>query len=247
MRLITIASSSSGNCYLLRASGGQTLILEAGVKLLEVKKKIDFDLSQITGVLVTHLHADHSGYITEFQKAGIYCYMNEATKENKFGQYEYYNVNILKAKHTYQIGEFKVQPFALKHDVPNFGYLISHPESGLTCFITDTHYCPYRFPGLNQVIVECNYNDEIVNKHLSDGTANMYVRNRVIKSHMELQTTIDFLQANDLSAVNNIVLIHLSAENSNASEFHSRIQSLTGKAVHIATPGMNIEFNIEPF
>lgn len=247
MRLITIASSSSGNCYLLRASGGQTLILEAGVKLLEVKKKIDFDLSQITGVLVTHLHADHSGYITEFQKAGIYCYMNEATKENKFGQYEYYNVNILKAKHTYQIGTFKVLPIDLKHDVPNFGYLIDHPESGLFCFITDTHYCTYKFPGLNNVIIEANYSDEIVNKKLAEGTANLYVRNRVIKSHMELQTTLDFLRANDLSAVNNIVLIHLSDSNSDAALFQQQVQEATGKSVYVATPGMDIPFNKTAF
>jgi len=247
MKLITLGSSSAGNGYLLRASDGETLLLEAGVKLIEVKKAIDFDLSQITGVLVTHSHNDHSGYLPEYQKAGINCYMNEATRQSKFGENKYYNVFTLDAKHTYQIGTFTAMPISLKHDVQNYGYLISHAESGLTCFITDTHYCPYKFPGLNQVIIEANYSDEIVNKHLEEGTGNMYVRNRVIKSHMELQTTIDFLQANDLTAVNNILLIHLSEGNSNAAEFQSRIQEVTGKAVHVAAPGLEVEFNKEPF
>lgn len=247
MILITLGSSSSGNGYLLRASNGDTIIMEAGVKFIEVKKALNFDLSQITGCLVTHSHNDHSGYLAEYQKAGISCFVNDATRQSKFGEHLYYNISILKPKFTYQIGAFMVQPFNLKHDVPNFGYLINHPETGLFCFITDTHYCPYKFPGLNQVIVECNYSDEIIEKHLSEGNANLFVRNRVIKSHMELQTTIDFLKANDLSEVNNIVLVHLSEGNSNALEFQKRIKDITGKAVHIAAPGLHIPFNKEPF
>lgn len=247
MRLITLGSSSSGNGYLLRASNGETLILEAGVKLIEVKRALNFDMSQIAGVICSHSHNDHSGYLAEYQKVGIKCYVNDHTRQNKFGEHLYYNVNILKAKFTYQIESFKVHGFNLKHDVPNFGYLIDHPETGLFCFITDTHYCPFKFPGMNQVIVECNYSDEIINKHLANGSGNMYVRNRVIKSHMELQTTIDFLQANDLSKVNNIVLIHLSAGNSNAAEFQKKIQDITGKTVHIAVPGLDIPFNKTAF
>lgn len=247
MRFITLGSSSSGNGYLLRASSGETLILEAGVKLIDVKRAVNFDLSNITGVLCSHSHNDHSGYLTEYQKAGINCYVNDHTRQNKFGEHLYYNVNILKAKFTYQIGSFRVQGIPLKHDVPNFGYLINHLETGLFCFITDTHYCPFKFPGMNQVIVECNYSDEIMDRNLADGSGNLFVRNRVIKSHMELQTTIDFLLANDLSKVNNIVLVHLSEGNSHAAEFQKKIKDVTGKTVHVATPSMDIPFNKEPF
>ncbi len=247
MRFITLGSSSTGNGYLLISSTGEVLIIEAGIKLLEVKRHINFDLSKIAGVICSHSHNDHSGHIADYQKAGINCFMNDQTRQSKFGEHQYYNVTVLKAKTVYNIGSFKVQPINLKHDVPNFGYLIEHAESGLFCFITDTHYCPYVFPGMNNILVECNYSDAIVEENLKRGTANMFVRNRVLQSHMELDTTIGFLKANDLSKVNNIVLLHLSEGNSNAADFQKRIQELTGKSVFVAAPCLNIEFNKTSF
>lgn len=247
MRFITLGSSSAGNGYILRASDNEMLILEAGVRLSTVKESTGFDLSDITGCLVSHAHNDHSGYITDYQKAGIKCYMNEHTRQSKFGDNKLHNVFTLQAKHTFQIGTFKVLSIELRHDVPNFGYLIEHAETGVFTFITDTHYCPYKFPGLNNILIEANYSDEIVNKHLADGTGNMYVRNRVIKSHMELQTTIDFLKANDLSQVHNIVLLHLSESNSDPGAFQKRIKELTGKSVYVALKGMNIPFDKTAF
>ena len=247
MKFITLGSSSAGNGYLLQSSTGETLVIEAGIKLIEAKRYVDFDLSKIPGVIVSHSHNDHSGRLDEYQKAGINCYVNEQTRQSRFGGRFYHNVKKLKTKVVYDIGTFRVQPFELKHDVMNFGYLINHPESGLFCFITDTHYCPYKFPGLNNILVECNYSDAIVEKKLLEGTGNMFVRNRVLTSHMELDTTMGFLKANDLSKVNNIVLLHLSDGNSNSDLFRKKIQDLTGKSVFVAQSGLNIEFNKQPF
>jgi len=247
MKFITLGSSSSGNGYLLRASDGETLIIEAGVKLLDVKKALDFDLSHIAGCIVSHSHNDHAGRLDEYQRAGIKCYVNDQTRQSKFGEHQYYNINVVKAKVFYQIGSFKVRPFELKHDVMNYGYLIDHPESGLFPFITDTHYCPFRFPGMNNILIEANYADKIIEEKLIAGTANVFVRNRVIFSHMEIDTTLDFLKANDLSKVNNICLLHLSSDNSNAADFKRRIQELTGKSVFVAQSGLNIEFNKTAF
>jgi phosphoribosyl 1,2-cyclic phosphodiesterase len=55
MRLIVIGSGSSGNTYILK---GETsaLIIEAGVNPLEVKKAMDFDISKIVGVCISHEH-----------------------------------------------------------------------------------------------------------------------------------------------------------------------------------------------
>jgi phosphoribosyl 1,2-cyclic phosphodiesterase len=244
MRFITLSSSSSGNGYILLSQSGEVLVIEAGVSLMEVKKALGFDLSKITGCIVSHLHNDHSGKISEYLQSGIICYMNFQTSQHKG---PHHNIKVIESKRTYWIGNFKVTPFLLKHDVENYGYLIWHDEMGLCPFITDTHYCTYTFPGMNNILVECNYSDAIVDEKLLRGTANLYVRNRVIQSHMELQTTIDFLKANDLSKVNNIVLLHLSEGNSNAKEFKQSIQDLTGKQVYIAEPGLNIEFGKTSF
>jgi len=78
---------------------------------------------------------------------------------------------------------------------------------------------------------------------LLDGTANKFVRDRVLTYHMEFETCKNFLKANDLSKVANIVLLHLSMGNSDVKRFKKEVIALTGKQVFIAEPGLNIELN----
>ena len=81
---------------------------------------------------------------------------------------------------------------------------------GTTLFLTDTYYVENTFKGLNHVIIEANYSDEIIEQKSFNGTINPFVRDRVYKSHMSLETCIKTLKANDLSSVKTITLIHLS-------------------------------------
>ena len=53
--LKVLGSGSSGNGYLL-TNGKETLILETGVKFIECKKALNFDLSSIVGAIVSHEH-----------------------------------------------------------------------------------------------------------------------------------------------------------------------------------------------
>jgi phosphoribosyl 1,2-cyclic phosphodiesterase len=157
-------------------------------------------------------------------------------------------MRVLAAKKKYQFGEFVVMPFDIIHDAPEpFGYLIQHPECGLVLFVTDTQYLKPTFPGLNQVIIEANYSQEIIDGRMDDGDTIAFVRNRVVQSHMSLDTCKGVLRANDLSKVNNIVLIHLSDGNSHAKEFVNEIQNITGKNVFAAQKDLVIDFDISSF
>jgi len=55
MFLKCIASGSGGNSYVLENSK-EVLILDAGVPLIEVKKVIDFQISKVTGCVISHEH-----------------------------------------------------------------------------------------------------------------------------------------------------------------------------------------------
>jgi phosphoribosyl 1,2-cyclic phosphodiesterase len=245
MELIVLGSSSTGNGYLLRSAAGDVLIIETGIRLSKVKEALGFDLSHVHGALITHSHADHSGRVGEYLAAGVRCYASPETITEK--DIVHHNFIAVTAKATFRAGPFTIMPFALVHDVTCYGYLIRHDECGQVCFITDTLYCRYRFPGLNQVIIEANYSDEILDANLSTGKTILQVRNRVVSSHMSLDTCRAFLRANDLRAVRNIVLIHLSSSNASADGFRDDIQRMTGKQTHIAEPGMTINLNLNPF
>ena len=55
MILKTIATGSSGNCYILTCNN-EKLILDAGLPIKAIKIGLDFDLGGIQGVLITHAH-----------------------------------------------------------------------------------------------------------------------------------------------------------------------------------------------
>jgi hypothetical protein len=55
MKLIVVNSNSSGNAYALD-SGSEILLLEAGMKMAEVKKQINYRLNDVVGVCVSHAH-----------------------------------------------------------------------------------------------------------------------------------------------------------------------------------------------
>lgn len=247
MRLIVLSSDSTGNGYLLKASDGEVLILEAGVRLSKVKRALDFNLEKIAGLVVSHSHDDHAGHLLEYQAAGIPCYVNQATKLSRMGEMNFYKTYVIEERKRKVVGNFMILPFELEHDVQNFGYLIHHHESGIICFITDTHYCRYTFKGLNNILIEANYSQQIIDRNLMDGKGNLYVRNRVLTHHMELETCRDFLMANDLTHVNKIILLHLSAQNSDVRMFQSEIQKTTGKSVHVAYSGFVTDLNKTPF
>lgn len=241
MQLHVIGTGSKGNCYLLE---GETsaLIIECGMPFLEVKKALDFKLEKIAGCLVSHIHGDHFKFNREYINAGIDVFMELKYCEEAYQRS--HRIRIFTNKKTFTAGEFTVHPFDVEHDVPTSGFLINHPECGNVLFLTDTVFCRYNFPDLNQVIIEANYSDSILNNK-PEGIK--FVRDRVINSHMELGQCIRTLRANNLTGVNNIVLIHLSDSNSHEEIFKAEVEAATGKNVTVASNGMKINFNLTPF
>lgn len=56
MKLHCLNTGSEANGYILQASNGDSLILEAGVRAIEMKKALNFDISKIQGLLLSHQH-----------------------------------------------------------------------------------------------------------------------------------------------------------------------------------------------
>lgn len=239
MKLTVISSGSIGNCYLLH-NDRECLVLEAGVSFKEVKKALDFKISIINGVLVTHEHQDHAKYISDYMNAGINVYSSDETQEALriiTGEY----CKSMEPNKSYRIGNFTVKSFEVVHDVPCLGYLIIHPEFGRLLFVTDTEYVAYRFKNLNHILIEANYSKELIGEyHKSLG-------DRVKLSHMEIDTTCEFLRSNNNSNLMNVVLLHLSDYTSNEVQFIAKAKKVVNSSVYVATKGLEIDLNTDPF
>lgn len=246
MKLKVIGTGSKGNCYLLE-SETETLIIEAGVKITDIKKALKFDLSKVVGCIVTHEHMDHSTAISDLMKCGINMYASAGTLHSRF-VFSLPRAKAIKSKEVFKVGSFKIMAFDVKHDAAEpLGFLIEHPECGKVLFLTDTFYCPYTFSGLTNIIIEANYSKEIIDRKFGSESGLEFLRNRILKSHFSLANCKEMLAANDLSKVNNIVLIHLSDSNSDEIQFQKEVAESTGKNVTVATNGLEISFNKTPF
>lgn len=244
MELKVISSGSKGNAYILR-NEDEALIIECGVNINQIKAALAFKFAKVVGCVVTHEHDDHAKSIQSLMNLGIDVYASKGTHDAKKTT-KHHRSKILNNKASHLIGGFEIIPFDVVHDAAEpFGFLIHHKDCGNVLFLTDTAYSKYRFPFLNNIIIEANYSKSIIDQKYGPESEMYFLRNRILKSHMSLENCIGFLDANNISEspVNNIVLIHLSDSNSNEKQFKEEVQASTGKHVTVANQNMVIPFN----
>lgn len=191
-------------------------------------------------------HEDHARSLNDFLTCGIRVLaladvFDAANPRNRVF------CKIIEPMHGYKVGGFKVFVLPVVHDVPCAGFVIEHQEMGRLLFITDTMMLEYRLPNLNHVMIEANYSDAILQQNIDRGLMPPAMRGRLLGSHMELQTTKEILRTTDLSAANEVILLHLSDGNSNAKVFAEDARQIAGKPAYIARAGLEVNLDKLPY
>lgn len=245
MQLRCLGSGSSGNCYLIE-NERECLVLEAGLPLKEVKKALDFNISKIVGVLISHIHNDHRKYAEEFIQSGIHVYSSWDTAHDILSTENTCNVCV-RCGYWYKVGGFTVTPFECVHDVECYGFIIRHQDIGTLLFASDTEYIKQNFLKLqlNHIMVECNYSQKIIDSRFHQGETVKGLRDRVLQSHMELETCKEFIRQNKTVMLDNIILLHLSDGNSNEQQFIQEIQEVAGERVNVFVADKDLTVNID--
>lgn len=214
MYLKCLGSSSAGNCYLLTSDSGETLILDCGIPIKEIKKGLNWNIKDVVGVLCTHKHFDHSKSLNEFKTMGIPIYA-------PYLKIDYMSMNM---------GEFTVKPFDLTtidgswthtdangEPCPIYGFLITHKEMGRMLYITDCELIKWKFKDINHILLGVNYDRDLVDT--DDPKAN-----HVFRGHLSIDTACDFVKANYSDSLQNVIMCHLSAENSDRDSFIEKMK-----------------------
>lgn len=230
MEIKVVGTGSSGNCYIL-GDQKESLIIEAGMKFIDVKKALDYDISKVVGCVVSHSHSDHCKYAEDIKNAGIPVFGHESISPSK----------PLKSGCGYKIGSFRVIPIDVQHDVPCFAYLIAHEKIGKLLFVTDTMTFNYNINGVNHIMIEANYEDYIIEKNIENGYIQHILRDRIMQSHMSLDNAIETIKHLSSKYLENIILIHLSSWNSNAKMFSEMVAKKVGMIPTIASKGKSID------
>ena len=226
MTFTPLASSSHGNAYVV-SDGATSILLECGLSFKKLQKALGFDVGGIAACLISHEHKDHAGCYMELIKSGIPVFASEGTVE----VLDCDLIQTMEERQEVHIGTLDVLPFATFHDAAEpFGFLIrSRIDGEKLLFATDTVNLAYRFPGVNIVALEANYDDEILARatRMPDK-----VRHRNQKSHMEIGRTCTFLKKMDRSLVHTVFLLHLSDACSNSALFQDMAERVC--------PGINV-------
>ena len=233
MKFEALASSSHGNAYIV--SDKETrILLECGLSRRKLQQLSGFRLSDISACVVSHEHKDHSGCVADLLAGGMSVYMSEGTAV-ALGL----EGNALEAaeavEHQKQItvGTIDIVPFATFHDAKEpLGFLFrSRLDGNILAFATDTVNLNYRFPGVNILAIEANFDKYILERcqRMPEKT-----RHRVASTHMEIDVLCDYLHRLDLSACREIYLLHLSDATSHEGHFINKVCRAVPRHVRVA-------------
>lgn len=170
-------------------------------------------------------------------KAQIPIYSNQEVAD------KFQGVKILKPKVQYKIGGFVVMALPVQHNCTNYSYLVTHEEFGSLVFCTDAVNFPYKIKGLNHLLIEGNYSEDLMIDNLC--------RNQEIRSHneyhMEISKTIEAIKRNMNPDLRTLMLIHLSDGQSDEKLFQKMVFEEVGIKPIIADKNIIVELNKEDF
>lgn len=135
------------------------------------------------------------------------------------------------------MGEFTVKPFDLTtidgnwthtdangEPCPIYGFLIAHKEMGRMLYITDCEVVKWKFKGINHILLGVNYDKDLIDR---DNTGKA---NHVFRGHLSIDTACDFVKANYSDSLQNVIMCHLSSENSDRDSFIEKMKKVARNA-----------------
>lgn len=239
MKIVSLASSSRGNAHLVH-DGETKLLLDCGLPFAKLKaalwehRECTGRLSHIQGCLVSHEHKDHARAARELSSYGVDIWASLGTL-TALGLVGNYRSRELRGIRT--IGSWEIRGFRVEHPDaadPRGFFLHSTETQERLLYVTDTAYVVPLFSGLTHIMIACNWSEGAFSRPSSGDWNNRAMRRRVRSHHMSLERVIAMLEANDLSRVEEIHLLHLSDAHSDEVVFRDAVEKAVGRPTYVA-------------
>lgn len=165
MTLYSLASSSSGNCYLYQF-GTTFILVDMGISkksLSDKLEKLNISISDIDEIFLTHEHSDHvRGLKTFVKKEKQTINLTNGTYEAL--SYDFDSRNLIKKNQKVLVNDVLVEVVSTSHDASEpVGFIFNYQDKEYV-HLTDTGYIPIplqkRINNLFFYLIESNYEDE---------------------------------------------------------------------------------------
>ncbi len=222
MQIEVLGSSSAGNAYVV-SDGETNILLECGFTLKEMQSRSLFNLVNVDACFISHYHQDHSKGVNDLLKYAIDVYALPETL-SALNVSEHHRAKAVEVGKVIDINTLKILPVSMYHDCPCVGYMVYSTKTNERLFFaTDTYKITVNPQEVDYLILEINYQKEIVNNLVNEGIMEASVRARLLFSHFELSKAISWLNKIDKSRLKRIYVCHLSSRNSNESEIKNTL------------------------
>ncbi len=213
MQIKSLASGSSGNCY--HVSDGKTqLLIECGLPVREIHKRLGYGLSYVEACLISHSHGDHCEAAAEIVTAGVKVYASNETFSaivaDPGDMSPYYQYPVFPGNR-YAIGTWTVKPFALLHDIAGaLGFVCDVGDDRLV-YMSNSPYCIHRFDRITHLMIESQDSNDI----------------------LAANPVLNFLKSHDISQLREMWLLHLNESNDKQRLFRRAIECHVGQQVKV--------------
>ena len=215
MKIIPIASGSSGNCFFLEL-GGRKILIDLGVTAKMMTAALTgngYSLSEVEAVLLTHSHNDHvRGLDVCMKKLSAPLFTSSATKETLCLP----DARVLPyGKRTEILPELFVTAFRTPHDaIGSVGFIIETGGEKLG-YATDvghvTDEMRQLLRGSDLIVLEANHDVDM----LRQGRYPVFLKRRILSDngHLSNDDCGEAVEYFESCGTKNFLLAHLSREN----------------------------------
>jgi phosphoribosyl 1,2-cyclic phosphodiesterase len=223
MRLLSIASGSSGNCIYI-GDEDTHLLVDAGISMKRIEAGLaDNQLSakDLNGILITHEHSDHvSGLGVMARRYDIPIFGTRETlhyveQSRSLGAVPHDLFFEVTPDQDFQIESMRIHPFSISHDAANPVAYRFFGKNRSAAVATDmgnyNDYIINNLEGLDAILIEANHDVHM----LQTGKYPYRLKRRILSDHGHLsnETSGRLLNAILHDQMKHIFLGHLSKEN----------------------------------
>jgi phosphoribosyl 1,2-cyclic phosphodiesterase len=218
MRVTVLGSGSGGNATLIETSDSRILV-DAGFSGRDLSRRMaeaDVDASQISAIVITHDHGDHTrGMGVLARRFGLPLYLTTRTRSACAALLDgSEEVRTYHSSQPFRIGSLEVRPFLTVHDAADpVAVTVTNTSTGARLGIaTDlgrpTTSVRAALAGCNMLVLEANHDDAL----LWSGPYPWSVKQRIASSHGHLsnRAAAEFVRELFHPGLATVVLAHLS-------------------------------------
>lgn len=217
--LRSLASGSSGNCYVLRGSGG-LLLVDAGLSRRELLRRMELvglDPNRLRGILLSHEHGDHmAGAPVLARQLGIPVHLSSGTKAASRSRWSgREDLRVVKPGDEWELSGFRIRAFSVSHDASEALQYRVESDGVRMAVCTDlgraTVEVKQALRGCQLLALEANHDLEL----LQNGPYPWPLKQRIRGTHGHLsnEQCLGLLREVAWPGLRHVLLAHLSKEN----------------------------------